>query len=233
MLWQLKYENNGHSELAIELRPMGNQHSVDQVFAPWSSPFYSFYSPLSSPDFTIEPSEEIPLIQATGKYGNRFNQQWFSDSNLQCTVQQPSHWTKYISASDSIFPRSPWPLNCNTNPKERHGHLTHNSEKPSVPQPSTFHILGEEAYLCWFAVAVCRALASGRVDAGHCTMPLSMIVTGRRQFTLGMSRNNFDQCVFYIVVFSKETIVAAQSFSTACMSAHMWLKFDIHPGYLD
>ena len=41
----------------------------------------------------------------------------------------------------------------------------------------------------------------------HCTMPLSMIVTGRRQFTLGMSRNNFDQCVFYIVVFPEKRLL--------------------------
>ena len=38
-------------------------------------------------------------------------------------------------------------------------------------------------------------------------MPLSMIVTGRRQFTLGMSRNNFDQCVFYIVVFPEKRLL--------------------------
>ena len=36
---------------------------------------------------------------------------------------------------------SPWPLTCSTIPEERHGHQSHNSEKPSMPQPSKFHIL--------------------------------------------------------------------------------------------
>ena len=73
------------------------------------------------------------LIQATGKYGNRFNQHWFSDSHFLCTVQQPSHWAKYTSAS-TFFPRSPWPIGCITNSEKRHGRLTHNSQ--ILPEPS-------------------------------------------------------------------------------------------------
>ena len=52
MVLQLKHDTNGHRELTTEPRSVENHHSFDQIFAPWSSPFCSFYSPLSPSEFS-------------------------------------------------------------------------------------------------------------------------------------------------------------------------------------